>query len=199
MKIKLKNIQIVAIAMLMVAVTSCNLGDRIDGIIEYDSPISFIFGDIVYSSDIEYYEIFSQEFDSEVNFHQEGPGYDLRIKREGFTSKDSDKKAVLQLRMSNDEDVLELGKAYALQQEGSMVALYYTSYYDDTTEIYEVKEGSITFTKFQRSDGLCSGHFEFAAINDNGEVKSVEGGFEDVWIAGPHHFSITSIGNGDSL
>ncbi len=184
--------------MLMIAVTSCNLGDKIDGIIEYDSPISFIFGDIVYSSDIEYYEIFSQEFDSEVNFHQEGPGYDLRIKREEFTSKDSDKKAVLQLQMSNNEDILELGKSYALQK-GTMVAFYHTKYHDDTTEIYDLQEGSITFTKFQKSDGLCSGHFEFAAINDNGEVKSVEGAFEDVWIAGPHHFSITSIGNGDSL
>lgn len=182
MKIKLKNIQIIAIAMLMIAVTSCNLGDRIDGIIEYDSPISFIFDDVTYSSDIQYEYIWTHQLVNWVHMYN-GPGYDLRIKREGFTSKDSDKKAVLQLRMSNDEDVLELGKAYALQQEGSMVALYYTSYYDDTTEIYEVKEGSITFTeRTPKTVDWCSGYFEFTVVDDNDEVKKVEGTFRNLRI-----------------
>ena len=183
---------IVVVATLMATMTSCK---KHDGQWVRDAPISFTFGDVLYSNDFEPIIIWGAH-DNEIYIFNEG-GYELRISRDGFTSKESAKKAMLHLGFWQDVDIdadiieiqgqefkvriIEIGKPYKLQHSG--VSLYDTKYLDPTTQTYSGQEGIITFTEIM-PPRYFFGTFAFTAIDELRTQVYVAGSFENIEILG---------------
>ena len=183
---------IVVVATLMATMTSCK---KHDGQWVREAPISFTFGDVLYSNDFEPIIIWGA-LDNGIYFFNEG-GYELRISRDGFTSKESAKKAKLHLcfwqDVATDADIIEIqgqelkvrtieiGKPYSLLH--SWVSLYDTKYSDPTTQAYSGQDGIITFTDII-PPRYFYGTFAFTAIDELGTQVYVAGSFENIEISG---------------
>ena len=184
---KTNKLYLVAIAILMVTMGSCKSiwdnakEDIYTALSEREAPITFTFDNIKYSNNIQFHKPFSNKFENNFSPYNE-IGYELSIKREGFTNTSNNRKAILHLVFINEtENSIILGEPYPLHT-GSNVALYYTSYHDDTTEIYHVKEGYITFTEIQQEEVSLWGEFEFTTIDANNIEKQIVGTFENLGI-----------------
>lgn len=181
---------VVAIAMLMATMTSCK---KHDGQFVIDAPISFIVGDVLYSSDFEPLKFWAPQ-DNSIYIFNEG-GYDLTIRRDKFTSKESTKKANLHLYFRQDAaidadiieiqgheievEVIEIGKPYNLLHSG--VSLYDTNTTHEYT--YSAQEGTITFTEIV-PPYYFFGTFAFTAIDELGSPIYIAGIFENIEIRG---------------
>lgn len=190
---KTNKIQIIAIAMLMATAISCK---KHDGQFVRDAPISFTFGDVLYSNDFEPIEIFGAR-DNGIYIFNEG-GYELTIRRDKLTSKESTKKARLCLNFQQYADIdadiieiqgqefkvqiIEIGKTYDLQGNG-WVSLYDTKYLDCSTQEYRAQEGTITFTEIV-PPYYFFGTFAFTVTDELGTQINVAGSFENIEIRG---------------
>ncbi len=184
MTLKTNKLQIVVIAMLMAIATSCksmNPDYLLKAFYEREAPITFVFDGTTYSKGTQLLKTFWGEGKFENNYSPYNEiGYEIYIKREGFTNPSNNKKAVLFLLFINEtENSIVIDKPYPLHN-GSNVALYYTDYYDDTTEIYYAKNGTITFTEIQQVETSFGGKFEFTTVNENNVEKKIEGTFENL-------------------
>lgn len=187
---KTNKLQIIAIVMLMATMTSCELANSCnytnDSLTKRNAPISFMFNDILYSNNIESREIIPPKVENDI-FYKNESGYELTIKRDGFSSDETDIKAGLHLIMHCEEDVHQVGMPYPLHTSTN-VTFYSADAYEDTAKAYYAHEGWITFTKIQGQKPCCFfGNFEFTVIDENGEQKHIFGdfsnlGFWNVWL-----------------
>lgn len=190
MKIMPNKIQIIAIAMLMATVVSCDLTNSgnhtTESMTKRNAPISFMFDNVLYSNDIESREVIPPKVENDI-YYKNGPGYELTITRDEFSSEETDVKASLQLIMHCEEDVLQVGVPYLLHTSTN-VTFYSAEGNDNTAKTYYANDGWITFTKIEGQKPCCFfGNFEFTIVDENDKQKHISGdfsnlGFWNVWL-----------------